>query len=126
MSVPFMGFFAPLRMTDNKAQWYVSWFNSPEYLKLYRHRDEEDAKKILSLIFKNVHLRKNAKVLDLACGSGRHSLLIARKGFDVLGIDLSKYLISEARKKLNSEYKRYRKRLKFEIRDMRWFSFPQN
>lgn len=107
-----------------KREWYVSWFNTQEYLDLYRHRDEEDAKKIISLILRNISLNKKANVLDLACGTGRHSLLLARKGFNVTGIDLSKYLITQAKEKLRNEYKKYIKLLKFEIRDMREFSYP--
>lgn len=107
-----------------KRQWYVSWFNTEDYLDLYRHRDEHDAKKILQLILKHIRLKKDAEILDLACGAGRHSILFAKKGFRVTGIDLSKYLISLAKKKLNGEYRKYRDRLKFEIKDMKHFSKP--
>ncbi len=34
-------------------------------------------------------LRPGQRVLDVGCGPGRHSLALARRGFDVLGIDLS-------------------------------------
>ena len=108
-----------------KQEWYASWFNTREYLELYKHRDEEDAKKIISQILQNVHLQKNARVLDLACGKGRHSLLFAKKGFNVVGVDLSRYLISQARNRLNTEYRRYRGKLRFEIKDMRNFSFAE-
>jgi SAM-dependent methyltransferase len=33
------------------------------------------------------------RVLDIGCGAGRHSLYLQRKGFDVLGIDVSPYAI---------------------------------
>jgi cyclopropane fatty-acyl-phospholipid synthase-like methyltransferase len=102
--------------TDN---WFKAWFNSRHYLELYSHRDSNDARKIVSLITKNIKLPKGSRVLDLACGNGRHSILFARKGFSVLGIDLSPYLISEARKKLNSDYLSHKNNLKFEINDMR-------
>jgi SAM-dependent methyltransferase len=102
-----------------KSDWYKTWFNTKHYLELYKHRDNTDAKKIVSLISKNIALPKGTKVLDLACGNGRHSVLFAKKGFKVLGVDLSPYLINEANKKLRNEYKSYRDSLKFEIRDMR-------
>ncbi|MGH2575778.1 MAG: class I SAM-dependent methyltransferase [Ignavibacteria bacterium] len=107
-----------------KKKWFESWFSSQDYLDLYKHRDDVDAKKIVSLIFKHVLLKKKSKVLDLACGSGRHSVLFAKKGFYVRGIDLSKYLISQAKLNLDKEYKRYRSNLQFEIKDMRKFEYP--
>lgn len=41
---------------------------------------------------------RGSRVLDVACGNGRHSLIFASKGLNVLGIDLSAFLIGEARK----------------------------
>jgi len=100
-------------------KWFRKWFNTQDYLDLYKHRDTKDAAKILKLLFANISIPKGSKVLDLACGSGRHSLLIARKGYNVTGIDLSKYLISKAKEKLKNEYSGCRNRLSFEIGDMR-------
>ncbi|MGO4883184.1 MAG: class I SAM-dependent methyltransferase [Bryobacteraceae bacterium] len=37
------------------------------------------------------------RVLDLCCGPARHSLILARKGFDVTGVDRSPFLLSKAR-----------------------------
>ncbi len=103
-------------MSDN---WYKKWFNTKDYLELYKHRNSNDAAQIAGLITKTLSMPKGAKVLDLACGNGRHSIFFAKKRFDVLGIDLSNYLISEAKKKLNNDYKKYKDNLHFEIRDMR-------
>ncbi len=99
--------------------WYKKWFNTKDYLELYKHRNSKDAAQIAGLITRTLNLPKDSNVLDLACGNGRHSLIIARKGFNVLGIDISKYLIGVAKKKLNSEYKKYRDNLHFDIKDMR-------
>lgn len=40
-----------------------------------------------------------ARVLDLACAPGRHALELARRGFRVTGVDLSTYLLNEARRR---------------------------
>lgn len=109
----------PATAKSKKSGWYKEWFNTAFYLELYKHRDSKDAKKVISLLAKNVKLPQNSKVLDLACGNGRHSVILARNGWNVLGIDLSPYLINEANKKLNKDYKSYRDKLEFEIRDMR-------
>jgi SAM-dependent methyltransferase len=99
--------------------WYKKWFNTQDYLDLYRYRDETDASKIINLLLANIKLNKGAKVLDLACGNGRHSILFAKKGFNVTGIDLSKFLIRKANEQLRNKYSDSRKRLTFEVGNMK-------
>ncbi|MFX1541358.1 MAG: class I SAM-dependent methyltransferase [Promethearchaeota archaeon] len=41
---------------------------------------------------------KTARILDLACGSGRHAIALALEGFDVIGLDLSSTMIAAAEK----------------------------
>ena len=79
--------------------WYEEWFSNKFYLELYQHRDEEDARWIINLLQRTLNVSTRSKVLDIACGSGRHSLELARRGFEVTGFDLSDYLISEAKRK---------------------------
>ncbi|HRK20896.1 MAG TPA: methyltransferase domain-containing protein [Fimbriimonadaceae bacterium] len=43
-------------------------------------------------------LPSGASILDLGCGTGRHSIELARRGFDVTGVDLSSGMLAEARK----------------------------
>lgn len=81
-----------------KSEWFKDWFNTDEYLKVYQHRNEADAERHIDLILRNVSLSKNSKILDMACGAGRHAVILARKGFDVTGVDLSEKLISIAKK----------------------------
>lgn len=78
--------------------WYKEWFNSENYLKVYKHRDESEAKRLVDLIEKNVNLEAQSSVLDMACGAGRHAIAFANKGFKVTAVDLSQRLIKEARK----------------------------
>lgn len=82
--------------------WYQEWFNSENYLKVYRHRDETEAEKLVELIISNVKLKEHSSVLDMACGAGRHAIEFAKRGFDVTAVDLSGTLISEAKK--NADY----------------------
>ena len=60
----------------------------------------------------DLRLPKQGKVLDLACGKGRHSRILHEHGYDVLGTDLSENSISEARK-FETEG------LRFAVHDMR-------
>ncbi len=76
--------------------WFEDWFNTEEYLNVYKHRNEEDAKELVELILENIDIPRNSKVLDLACGPGRHSILFAQKGYKVSAVDLSKNLLKVA------------------------------
>lgn len=83
------------------TEWFVDWFSTDEYLYVYRHRNEEDADKLVKLILDNVKLKKFSEILDIACGAGRHSILFAQKGLKVTAIDLSKKLIHLAKQSSN-------------------------
>ncbi|MBL7818433.1 MAG: class I SAM-dependent methyltransferase [Saprospiraceae bacterium] len=90
-------------MNDNK-DWFVSWFDSPFYHILYQNHNEQSAKDFIDNLFKNLTPQyaqrqptSSYRILDLACGKGRHSRYIAQKGFDTTGIDLSENSIQYAR-----------------------------
>jgi len=70
-------------------EWYKSWFNSDDYLDIYKHRDDKDAENLLSLIWNNVNCKKVNRALDIACGPGRHSIKMAEKGIKVTAFDIS-------------------------------------
>jgi SAM-dependent methyltransferase len=53
---------------------------------------KEEVEKILALT--NV---RSGNVLDLCCGPGRHSYELARLGFNVVGVDASKFLLNKAK-----------------------------
>ncbi len=53
----------------------------------------------VEFIIKEMLLDKESKILDLGCGAGRHSISLAKKGFIVTGIDISEYMLLEARKR---------------------------
>ncbi len=69
--------------------WFHSWFNSPYYHILYKERDDKEAELFLDNLITHLNLPLQSKVLDIACGKGRHSIYLNKKGFDVTGIDLS-------------------------------------
>ncbi|MEM9558298.1 MAG: methyltransferase domain-containing protein [Acidobacteriota bacterium] len=73
--------------------WYKEWFGQ-EYLELYSHRDEGEARKHVSFVVDRLGVPRPAKVLDLACGAGRHSAILAEQGLDVVGVDLSVVLLA--------------------------------
>jgi len=80
-----------------KAEWYTSWFESPWYMRLYRHRTEEEAQEAVDLLQRLAGVQPGSRVLDLCCGYGRHALALAEHGYVVTGLDNSHYLIDRAR-----------------------------
>lgn len=78
--------------------WFKDWFNSPYYHQLYANRDEVEAAAFINKLIEKLSPVANARMLDVACGKGRHSMQLAAHGFDVTGIDLSKESIKEALK----------------------------
>jgi SAM-dependent methyltransferase len=101
-----------------EKEWFASWFDSPYYPMLYRHRDEEEAKKALTNLHSKLSLPTGATVLDLGCGQGRHSRTLRSLGYTVVGIDLSPSSIAKANE-LASEGER------FEVQDMRTFAVTE-
>lgn len=81
------------------AEWFEEWFNTEEYLDVYRHRNEAEAAKLVELILNNVSIQPGSDIIDFACGAGRHSIIFAEKGFNVTALDLSPNLLNIARKR---------------------------
>lgn len=77
-------------------QWFAEWFNSPYYHVLYANRSEAEAEMFIKQVAGCLAIPADARVLDVACGKGRHSKTLAKLGFNVTGIDLSPNSIAEA------------------------------
>ncbi len=89
---------------SGKSEWFAEWFDSPYYHILYHNHNEQSAKDFIDKLFQKLtpqyatlHPTSYYKILDLACGKGRHSRYMASKGFDVTGTDLSENSIRYAR-----------------------------
>ena len=77
------------------TEWFKHWFGE-EYHDLYAHRDEADARRAVALIRGVVKLEPGGRILDLACGPGRHAAELARAGVCVVGFDLSRAMLRRA------------------------------
>lgn len=93
-------------------EWFENWFETPYYHILYQNRNSLEAAEFIKNLIGEIKLPEGKKVLDLACGKGRHSVTLAKLGFDVTGIDLSKNSIEHARRFETDK-------LTFQIHDMR-------
>lgn len=97
---------------SESKSWYESWFDSPYYHILYKHRDDTEARQFIDSLLAHLQPAAGARILDLACGKGRYSIYLANKGFAVTGVDLSPSSIAIAR-----QYEQ--ERLQFYTHDMR-------
>jgi SAM-dependent methyltransferase len=99
--------------TKSKTEnWFASWFDTPYYHILYKERNYREAQIFMDNLTHYLNLPEKAKVLDLACGKGRHAIYLNKLGFDVFGVDLSENSIDEANKNANET-------LHFKVHDMR-------
>lgn len=79
-------------------EWFSSWFNTPYYHILYKHRDYSEASLFIDNICDYLKIDEDAVCWDLCCGKGRHSMYLNQKGYRVIGTDLSEASIQEANK----------------------------
>lgn len=79
--------------TEIELDWYRSAF--PASATVYRPWAEETEAEI-SRALDMLRPPEGARVLDLACGTGRHSIELARRGFEVVGVDISPELLEIA------------------------------
>jgi len=80
------------------TEWFEQWFGE-EYHALYPHRDDEDARRAVALIRSVISWRPGDRILDLACGPGRHAAELDRLGGHVVGFDLSRAMLRRARER---------------------------
>ncbi len=79
--------------------WFEHWFDSPLHEQLYAKRDAEEANRLAELITGHIPVEEYPRLLDLACGRGRHSINFANRGYRVTGVDLAPTAISRAKAK---------------------------
>jgi len=70
---------------------------------LFERRRWEQAPEEVANIISLLRMSPGASVLDLCCGTGRHSLQLARLGFSVTGVDRTRTYLDEARKRAEVE-----------------------
>ena len=87
--------FAGTNKTDKP--WFKEWFDSPYYRLLYSERDEAEARKFINNLLKYLPLAGDGRILDLACGNGRHSVYLAELGYQVVGVDIAENQIKQAK-----------------------------
>ncbi|MDZ4209777.1 MAG: methyltransferase domain-containing protein, partial [Candidatus Curtissbacteria bacterium] len=79
-------------------EWWKTFFDE-HYIALWGiHGMFKHTPREVNFLVKNIPLKEKNKILDLCCGHGRHSIGLARRGFEVVGLDYSAYELDLARK----------------------------
>lgn len=77
--------------------WYKKLFEGEDPLRLERYGEDESSRQQVDFVVEKLALQPGARVLDLCCGQGRHLLDLMRRGYDVVGVDLSDYMLGKCR-----------------------------
>ncbi len=75
---------------------------SDSYDALYADKDYGAECDLLEEIFRHTD-RPVRSVLDLGCGTGRHSVELARRGYELVGVDISEGMLERARRRASIE-----------------------
>lgn len=70
-----------------------------QYDLLYGDKDYEAECDLLEKIFQRNAVGSVKSILDLGCGTGNHSIPLAKRGYKVTGVDLSDQMLSHAQQK---------------------------
>lgn len=104
-----------------KKDWWKTFFDE-HYLLFWGAKGIfAHTKKEVNFLIKNLPIKKADKILDLCCGHGRHSLELARRGYDITGLDYSHYELALA----GNEARRLGLKVDFRQGDARNFKFPK-
>jgi SAM-dependent methyltransferase len=100
-------------------EWWEDIYDRQIYFDLYEEADtrlaEQEAQQIVTLL----QPPDRARILDVCCGYGRHSIPLAQRGFPVTGVDLSATQIQHAREVA----KKTHTHLDFHVADARKLDF---
>jgi SAM-dependent methyltransferase len=80
----------------NERDWFENWFGE-DYLAVYPHRDGREADVVVDFLRERLAGETVERVLDLACGAGRHSRALGKIWWTT-GFDLSEALLRVARR----------------------------
>jgi 2-polyprenyl-3-methyl-5-hydroxy-6-metoxy-1,4-benzoquinol methylase len=76
-------------MTGARTEWYEEFFEQDWLDEVALTIGDERTARDVDFVVEKLGLEAGARVLDVGCGHGRHSLELARRGFGVVGVDLS-------------------------------------
>lgn len=84
-------------LTKNFDKIVINYFSTDAYVKITHKLFSAE-----KIIIEKYISKRNANILDLCCGNGGWSILLAKKGHNVIGVDFCPRLIQIARVKKRS------------------------
>jgi SAM-dependent methyltransferase len=75
--------------------WWEDLFND-DYLRTCEKLSDEQIAREVDFVEDSLGIERGGAVLDLACGTGRHTIELARRGYEVVGFDLSLAMLARA------------------------------
>src|SRR6266478_350484 len=106
------------RNRDGTAEWFTSFFDAAYVAQLREEKPPAQTRREVDFLLRALRPAPGARILDVPCGYGRHAAALARRGFRVVGVDLSRAMIAEARRRFAE-----RPRLTFVRGDMRKIAY---
>jgi 2-polyprenyl-3-methyl-5-hydroxy-6-metoxy-1,4-benzoquinol methylase len=86
----------------NKKQWYETLFEN--YGEKYDNEFfTQGTMGECDFIEKEINHNRELKIIDIGCGTGRHSIELTRRGYSITGIDLSESQLEKAREKATQQ-----------------------
>ena len=102
----------------SRREWFKHFFDASYVAALREEKPVRQTRLEVDFVLRSLRPPEGARILDLPCGYGRHAALLARRGFRVVGVDLSRPMLAEARRRFAEG-----PRLRFRRGDMRRIAF---
>ncbi len=123
---PPVGALAPPPMNESAANrkktrpWWEDLFND-DFIRTMAKITDGDIAREATFIEESLGCEAGATILDLACGTGRHAVELARRGYQVVGFDLSLAMLARA----SDEAQDRKQKINFVQGDMREMTFEE-
>ncbi|MBA3751036.1 MAG: methyltransferase domain-containing protein [Nitrosopumilus sp.] len=101
----------------NETHWAETFYVNHSYLYLplleNLKKDVYPEVEGLCKLFKEFKIPRGSKILDLSCGIGRHSIPLAKEGYEIVGYDPSQFFLEKAMLYSEQELVKEKKKIKF-------------
>jgi len=109
------------RRVRRQREWFRGFFDAHYVRTLVDEKPLQQTRVEVDFLLRILRPPARARILDVACGYGRHAGELARRGFRVVGMDLSRAMLREARRRFTEG-----PGLRFVRHDMRRIAFRED